>query len=95
MCLRYSSSVVAPTTCSSPRDKAGRACADIDPARPALAQHHWLHTWVGADETLRLPVRLKTALRKARLRWREHGAEPASVREAAVDRAVLARTAFQ
>ncbi|WP_336801276.1 glycosyltransferase [Kaistia sp. MMO-174] len=84
---------VLPGYMFSPRDKAGRDCADIDPARPALAQHHWLHTWVGADETLRLPVRLKTAFRKARLRWRERGAEPASVREASVDRAALARQA--
>lgn len=77
----------------SPRDKAGRDCPGIDPARPAFAQHHWLHTWVGEDETLGLRVRLKTAFRKARLRWRERGAEPGSVREARVDRAALARTA--
>lgn len=77
----------------SPRDKAGRPCPDIDPARPPLAQHHWHSTWVGPEERLRLSVRLKTALRRMRLHGRERHLEPPERREAAVDRATLARTA--
>ena len=84
---------VIPGYMFSPHDKYGRLCADRNDAVPALAQHHWCHTWIPDEKPLSRNVRIKTALRKARLRWRERRAESPALREDAVDRVTLARNA--
>ncbi|MCX5519506.1 glycosyltransferase [Kaistia defluvii] len=84
---------VIPGYMFSPKDKYGRPCADRNDAVPALAQHHWCHSWIPEEQPLSRSVRIKTALRKVRLRWRERGTESPALREDAVDRVALARHA--
>ena len=85
--------VVIPGYMFSPSDKYGRLGADHNEAIPALAQHHWHHTWIPDEKPLSRSVRIKTALRKARLRWDERRVEDLALREGFVDRATLARNA--
>jgi len=84
---------VIPGYMFSPNDKYGRLCADRNDAVPALAQHHWCHSWIPEEQPLSRSVLIKTALRKGRLRWRERGTESPALREDAVDRVALARHA--
>ncbi|BCP54854.1 hypothetical protein K32_34710 [Kaistia sp. 32K] len=84
---------IIPGSMFSPRDKYGRPCPDLDAAVPPLAQHHWHGTWIPGEKGPPAAVRIKTAFRKARLRWRERRLEDPALREQAVNRAVLASEA--